>query len=97
MQYHLGINLGHERSVAIVKDGEILVAIEQERIDRQKYSPGYMLHSPGDASQIQLPHEAIRYAIDTIGIAMGDLETITANMPGHDYAPDILRRVCLQN
>jgi carbamoyltransferase len=93
MQYHLGINLGHERSVAIVKDGEILVAIEQERIDRQKYSPGYMLHSPSDASQIQLPHEAMRYAIDTIGIAMGDLETITANMPGHDYAPDILRRV----
>ncbi len=93
MQYHLGINLGHERSVAIVKDGEILVAIEQERIDRQKYSPGYMLHSPGDASQIQLPHEAIRYAIDTVGIAMGELETITANMPGHDYAPDILRRV----
>jgi carbamoyltransferase len=93
MQYHLGINLGHERSVAIVKDGEILVAIEQERIDRQKYSPGYMLHSPGDASQIQLPHEAIRYAIDTIGIGMGDLDTITANMPGHDYAPNILRRV----
>ncbi len=93
MHYHLGINLGHERSVAIVKDGEILVAIEQERIDRQKYSPGYMLHSPGDASQIQLPHEAMRYAIDTIGIAMEDLETITANMPGHDYAPDILRRV----
>jgi carbamoyltransferase len=93
MNYHLGINLGHERSVAVVKDGEILVAIEQERIDRQKYSPGYMLHSPGDASQIQLPHEAIRYAIDTIGISMGDLETITANMPGNDYAPDILRRV----
>jgi carbamoyltransferase len=93
MQYHLGINLGHERSVAIVKEGEILVAIEQERVDRQKYSPGYMLHSPGDASQIQLPQEAIRYAIDTIGIGMGDLETITANMPGHDYAPAILRRV----
>jgi carbamoyltransferase len=93
MHYHLGINLGHERSVAIVKDGEILVAIEQERIDRQKYSPGYMLHSPGDASQIQLPHEAIRYAIDAVGISLGDLETVTANMPGNDYAPDILRRV----
>jgi carbamoyltransferase len=93
MNYHLGINLGHERSVAIVKDGEIVVAIEQERIDRKKYSPGYMLHSPGDASQMQLPHEAIRYAIETIGIKLSDLETITANMPGHDYAPDILRRV----
>jgi carbamoyltransferase len=93
MTYHLGINLGHERSVAIVKDGEIVVAIEQERIDRQKYSPGYMLHSPGNGSQIQLPHEAIRYAIDTIGITMGDLGTITGNMPGIDEAPNILRRV----
>jgi carbamoyltransferase len=93
MNYHLGINLGHERSVSIVQDGEILVAIEQERIDRQKYSPGYMLHSPGDAQQIQLPHEAIRYALDAVGIELGDLETITANMPGNDYAPDILRRV----
>jgi carbamoyltransferase len=92
MNYHLGINLGHERSVAIVQDGEIVVAIEQERIDRKKYSPGYMLHSPGDASQIQLPHEAIRYAVETIGIDLGDLETITANMPGQEYAPDILRR-----
>jgi carbamoyltransferase len=93
MTYHLGINLGHERSVAIVKDGEIVVAIEQERIDRQKYSPGYMLHSPGNGSQIQLPHEAIRYAIDTIGITMGELSTITGNMPGIDEAPNILRRV----
>jgi carbamoyltransferase len=93
MNYHLGINLGHERSVAIVKDGEIVVAIEQERLDRQKYSPGYMLHSPGDASQIQLPHEAIRYAIDAVGIGLGDLETITANMPGNDYSLDILQKV----
>ena len=91
--YHLGINLGHERSVAIVQDGKIVVAIEQERLDRQKYSPGYMLHSPGDATQIQIPHEAIQYCLDTIGIKMGDLTTITANMPGTDYSPDILRRM----
>jgi carbamoyltransferase len=91
-QYHLGMNLGHERSVAIVQDGQILVAIEQERLDRQKYSPGYMLHSPGVATQIQLPHEAIRYCLDTCNITLNDLATITANMPGQDYAPDILRR-----
>ena len=29
--YHLGINLGHDRSVSIVKDGEIVMAVEQER------------------------------------------------------------------
>ncbi|MBD2438392.1 carbamoyltransferase C-terminal domain-containing protein [Nostoc sp. FACHB-110] len=92
-QYHLGINLGHERSVAIAQDGEIVVAIEQERLDRHKYSPGYMLHAPGVAAQMQLPAEAIRYCLDTCNITLSDLATITANMPGHDCAPDILRRV----
>lgn len=92
-QYHMGINLGHERSVAIAKDGEIVVAIEQERLDRHKYSPGYMLHAPGVAAQIQIPAEAMRYCLDTCNITLSDLATITANMPGHDCAPDILRRV----
>lgn len=93
MSYHMGINLGHERSVAIVKDGEILVAIEQERLDRRKYSLGYTLQAPGDPSQIQIPGEAIRYCLDTCNIRINDLATITANMPGHDFAPDILHRV----
>ncbi|MGC8713518.1 MAG: carbamoyltransferase N-terminal domain-containing protein, partial [Leptodesmis sp.] len=92
-QYHLGVNLGHERSVAIVRDGEVVVAIEQERLDRQKYSPGYLLQAPGIVSQIQLPAEAIRYCLDTCNIGITDLATITGNLPGHDFAPDILRRV----
>jgi carbamoyltransferase len=92
-QHHMGINLGHERSVAIAKDGEIIVAIEQERLDRHKYSPGYMLHAPGVAAQMQIPGEAIRYCLDACNITFSDLATITANMPGYDCAPDILRRV----
>ena len=28
-QYHLGLNLSHERSAAIVKDGEIVVAMSK--------------------------------------------------------------------
>ncbi|MBN8564740.1 MAG: methyltransferase [Leptolyngbya sp. UWPOB_LEPTO1] len=92
-RYHMGINLGHERSVAIVKDGEIVVAIEQERLDRQKYSLGYLQQSPGDPAQMQLPLEAIRYCLEACNIEMADLATITGNMPGRDYAPEILRRV----
>jgi carbamoyltransferase len=92
-QFHMGMNLGHERSVAIAKDGEIVVAIEQERLDRHKYSPGYMLHAPGVAAQMQIPAEAVRYCLDACNISLSDLATITANMPGHDCAPDILRRV----
>ncbi|MDA0267679.1 MAG: carbamoyltransferase, partial [Cyanobacteria bacterium] len=92
-QYHLGLNLGHERSAAIVKDGQIVVAIEQERLDRQKYSIGFMLQAPGIASQMQPPNEAIRYCLDSCGIALEELASVTANMPGYDFAPDIMRKI----
>ncbi len=91
-QYHLGLNLGHERSVAIVRDGKIEVAIEQERLDRNKFSLGYLLQSPGDPDRMQLPLEAIRYCLDACKIHLADLATITANMPGEDQAPQILHR-----
>lgn len=92
-QYFLGINLSHERSAAIVKDGEIIVAIEQERLDRQKYSIGFMLQAPGITSRMQPPNEAIRYCLDSCGIALHDLTAVTANMPGYDFAPEIMRNV----
>ena len=50
--YHLGINLGHDRSVAIVSDGEIKVAIQQERLDRSKHSLGYLNQFMGDNTKI---------------------------------------------
>ncbi|MEM9213685.1 MAG: carbamoyltransferase C-terminal domain-containing protein [Cyanobacteria bacterium P01_F01_bin.150] len=90
-QYYLGVNLGHERSAALVKDGKILVAIEQERLDRQKYSIGFMLQAPGIPSRMQPPNQAIRYCLDSCGITLDDLAAITANMPGYDFAPDIMR------
>ncbi|MEA5462546.1 carbamoyltransferase C-terminal domain-containing protein [Leptothoe sp. PORK10 BA2] len=91
--YYLGINLSHERSAAIVKDGEIVVAIEQERLDRQKYSLGFMLQAPGVTSRIQPPNEAIRYCLDSCGITLQDISSVTANMPGYDFAPDIMRNI----
>lgn len=91
-QYHLGINLGHDRSAALVRDGEVIVAIHQERLDRRKHSIGFMHQSVGDASQIQLPDEAIRYCLDSQNISYANVSTITANMPGIDYSDEILRR-----
>lgn len=90
--YHLGLNLGHNRSAAIVKDGKILVAINQERLDRCKHSVGFLHHSVGDPKQVQLPHEAINYCLDHLGINMQDIATITGNMPGKDYSADIIKR-----
>ena len=90
-QFHMGINMGHDRSVAIVKDGEILVAIEQERLDRRKHSVGFMLQSPDALNQIQIPEESVAYCLDALGITMDDIASVTANMPGVDHAPDILK------
>ena len=90
--YHIGINLGHDRSAAIVRDGKILSAIHQERLDRCKHSIGYLYQNVGDDGQIQLPHEAIQYCMQSLGISFNDIETITANMPGIDKSYDILLR-----
>ena len=42
----MGINMGHDRSVAVVENGKIVIAIEQERLDRIKHSVGFMLQAP---------------------------------------------------
>jgi len=91
-QYYLGVNLGHERSVALVKEGQIVVAIEQERLDRHKYSVGFMLQAPDETSSIQIPNEAISYCLDSAGITLANVAAIVPNMPGHDVAPDIVKR-----
>ena len=89
--YHMGINLGHDRSVAIVRDGEIVVAIEQERLDRIKHSVGLMLQSPDDSRQVQVPGECIRYCLDAVGVPLDQMSTITPNMPGDDQGSAIMK------
>ncbi len=93
MTYHLGINLGHDRAAALIEDGDIRVAIQQERLDRSKHSVGMLLQSASDPHQIQPPWEAIHYCLDAAGITLAEVESITANMPGTDLAPDILERM----
>ena len=51
--YSLGIHIGHDRCVALVKNGELLASLAQERIDRIKHS---------DCSEI--PYEAIDSLLD---------------------------------
>ncbi len=91
--YHLGINLGHDRSAAIVKNGNIEIAIQQERLDRAKNSIGFLHQSLGDCRNIQIPHEAVQYCLQKCNIGMNELSSITANMPGIDYSKDILQRI----
>ena len=88
---HLGINLGHDRSVAIVSDGKIQIAIEQERLDRIKHSVGFLNQSADDIINIELPNKAIKYCMDALGLDWADIDSITANMPGIDNSVQILK------
>ncbi|MCH2201260.1 MAG: methyltransferase [Fuerstiella sp.] len=89
--FHLGINMGHDRSAAVVQDGRVVVAIEQERLDRVKHSVGFMLQSPDQMGQIQVPGESIAYCLNYLELPLSAMSTITANMPGVDMAPQIMR------
>lgn len=46
--WSLGIHIGHDRGACLVKDGKVIVAISQERLDRIKHSRA-----------VSLPYEAI--------------------------------------
>ena len=65
MSYWLGINCyaWHEAAAVLVRDGELIAAVEQERFTRKKY----------DAS---FPAEAIDYCLDHAGIQAHDVRSI---------------------
>ena len=56
--YILGINAYHcNASAAIVADGRLIAAVEEERFNRVKYAAGF-------------PSAAIRYCLDAAGITI---------------------------
>jgi len=64
--YVLGTGLSHDGSVCLLKDGEISVAIEKERITRRK-------HDGGNDSV------AIAYVLEAAGITLSDLTLVVQN------------------
>jgi carbamoyltransferase len=60
----LGINAYHgNSSAALVSDGQLIAAVEEERFNRVKYAAGF-------------PAAAIRYCLDAAGIKLTDVEHI---------------------
>ena len=63
--YILGLNAFHgDSSACLMKDGKVLVALEEERIRRIKHWAG-------------LPVEAIRYCLADAGISIDQVDHIT--------------------
>jgi carbamoyltransferase len=62
--YTLGINAYHgDASAAIIKDGQLVAAVEEERFNRKKHCAGF-------------PARAIRYCLDAAGISLDQVDHI---------------------
>ena len=60
----LGINAYHgNASAALVSDGRLIAAVEEERFNRVKYAAGF-------------PSAAIRYCLDAAGITLAEVDHI---------------------
>src|SRR5438128_8285315 len=60
----LGINAYHgDAAAAIIRDGRLIAAAEEERFNRRKHCAGF-------------PTEAIRYCLQTAGIGIGEVDHI---------------------
>ncbi len=64
--YVLGTGLSHDGSACLLKNGEIAVAIEKERLTRRKHDGGN-------------DDEAILYCLDAEGISLDDVELVVQN------------------
>lgn len=59
----LGLNILHDTSAALVVDGELVCAVEEERFNRDRHTAAF-------------PHEAIDYCLRQAGIAREDLSGV---------------------
>jgi carbamoyltransferase len=71
--YILGTHTSHNGSACILKDGKILVAIEKERITREKHAGG-----ADDRA-------AINYCLNVAGIGIDDLDLVVQNDNFHNF------------
>src|SRR5437879_13590191 len=68
----LGINAYHgNASAAIVCDGQLIAAVEEERFNRVKYAAGF-------------PAQAIRYCLKEAGLTLSDIDHVA--VPRNPYA-----------
>jgi carbamoyltransferase len=73
--YVLGVNFSHDRSACLLRDGEIVAAVAEERLDRIKRSEG-CLYVRGRKGGRTMPNFAISYCLEAAGIGIDDLDLL---------------------
>jgi carbamoyltransferase len=77
----LGINaIFHDPAAALVVDGEVVAAAEEERFSRRKHGK-----RPVPFSAWELPEQAARWCLARAGIEPGDLDAVA-----YSYDPDLV-------
>ncbi|MBA3470377.1 MAG: carbamoyl transferase [Herpetosiphonaceae bacterium] len=61
--YVLGISRHHDSAAALLKDGQIVAFVEEERFNRKKHFGGF-------------PTLAVKYCLETAGITLGDVDHV---------------------
>lgn len=61
----LGISVGHDMGSVLIKDGEILIGITEERLSRIKNDGGY---------KYQFPELSIKYCVENAGISFSEID-----------------------
>ncbi len=70
--YVLGLNCAyHESSVCVMKDGQVIAFMEEERLSRIKHAKPAHVNNPDE-----LPNKAIKYCLDEAGISLKDIAHI---------------------
>src|SRR3954451_21589759 len=68
----LGVNaVFHDPAAALVLDGEVVAAAEEERFSRRKHGK-----TPVPFSTWELPEEAIRFCLHSAGIRADELDAV---------------------
>jgi carbamoyltransferase len=76
----LGVNaVFHDPAAALVVDGEIVAAAEEERFSRRKHGK-----PPVAFSTWELPEQAMRFCLEAAGVAPSDLDAVA-----YSYDPDL--------
>jgi K+ transporter len=88
MSVVLGVNaVFHDPAAALVIDGEIVAAAEEERFSRRKHGK-----SPVPFSTWELPERAISWCLEQAGLGASDLDAV-----GYSYDPDVAPVALMHN
>ena len=81
---------GHDASAALVRDGEVIAAVEQERFSRRKHAVG---ESPVDAAKFCLEHAGISLSqVDALAVGWNEHDGEIYRNDGHPRGSDPLTR-----